>query len=156
MTRMLTAIGAGLVGLLLASGVALAASIEINPALKGADLATAQKVKTALEGSLKQCQACQVKIDAKGGVVDLTGNVPPEFAQSLKSAGGVPGVTSVKTTGIKSTGVDITTRSAPKAGPGMPGGSVAQETGPAEVQVSEHVARKGADRKVTPQMPSPR
>lgn len=158
MTRALMAICAGIAGLLLTGGVAVAGSIEINPALKGADLETAQRVKASLEGGLKQCQACQVKIDSKNGAVDLSGNVPPEFHQSLKNAAGVPGVRSLNAGNIKSTGVDITTK-APKAAasssqtPGMPKGSVAQETGPSEVQVSEHVARKGADRKMTPQMP---
>jgi hypothetical protein len=152
MTRGLMAICAGIVGLLLTGGVAVAGSIEINPALKGADLETAQRVKTSLEGSLKQCQACQVKIDSKNGAVDLSGNVPPEFHPALKNAAGVPGVKSLNAGNIKSTGVDITTK-AQKMTPGMPKGSVAQETGPSEVQVSEHVARKGADRKMTPQMP---
>ena len=152
MTRALMAICAGIVGLLLTGGVAVAASIEINPALKGADLETAQRVKTHLEGSLKQCQVCQVKIDSKNGAVDISGKVPPEFAQQLKGATTVPGVRSVNAGNVKVGGVDITTQSQ-KVAPGMPKGTVAQETGPSEVQVSEHVARKGADRKVTPQMP---
>jgi hypothetical protein len=161
MTRTLTATcGATLIGLLLTGGIALAGSIEISPSVKGADLETAKKLKTALEGSLKQCQACQVKIDVKNGVADLSGKVPPEFAQSVKRIGPVPGLQSVKTVNIKTESAgfmgNVNADASQKGTPGMPGGSVASDKGPGEVQVSEHVARQGADRKAPGTMPGPK